>query len=383
MLKSLDLFSGVGGITHALRGLASPVMYCEKDGDCQAVLKKLMASGKLPRAPLHGDVTTLSPSSVPKIDLIAAGFPCPGFSSSGLHEGLDHPGSKLFCHVKRLATALKPALLFLENVEGILSNQDIHVVVKSLRAIGYDLWWVVMPAFSVGAPQKRSRWFCLGVLRGTKALRLKPSEPFSRYNWSSEPALRMIPKSTHDQRRRIRMMGNSVVPDCARAAFLSLFTGCRVPVLKLLQQSSRASGQSLALSPPEPAGPLLKSHSRAFACVAGRSSDWQRIPEPPGLLPRAKLGLVLDPRGYRPPKNYNSREATSGIVTSARKISLWSTPRAGNGAYATHVLTERGTRGCLGTQLRFERRTPASQRCGATNPEFAEYLMGFPRGWTL
>ena len=58
-LRTLDLFSGVGGITHALRGFASPEMYCDIDPHAQAVLRNLMRQGKLPSAPIHADVTTL------------------------------------------------------------------------------------------------------------------------------------------------------------------------------------------------------------------------------------------------------------------------------------------------------------------------------------
>lgn len=71
------MFAGVGGITHALRGFATPAMYCEIDPHAQAVLRKLMAQGKLPKAPIHSDVTTLSGNSLRgKVDLITAGFPC-------------------------------------------------------------------------------------------------------------------------------------------------------------------------------------------------------------------------------------------------------------------------------------------------------------------
>lgn len=372
MLKSLDLFSGVGGITHALRGLATPVMYCEKDPECRQVMQKLMSQGKIPRARVHEDVAKLMPSEVGRVDLIAAGFPCIGFSTSGLRQGLDNPGSHLFVHIIRLAKALRPPLLFLENVDAILGNNDIVKIVKSIRGLGYDMWWVVVPAYSVGAPQKRKRWFCLAVRQGVRGLSINQAD-FTRFSWASEPAVRMVPP-TSDGRRRVRMLGNSVVPDCVRAAFLSLFTGCKYPVPKLM----RARGR-LVLDPPKPLGPVLKSHTRAYACVTGNGA-WQRIAKPPGLLPPPEASKVLDPKVYRAPAGHVS-EQTSGLITKPRKFRLWATPRCGNGSYAMQVLTKRG-KGDLGTQLRFERGTPARQRPGVTNPEFAEWLMGFPRGWT-
>lgn len=537
MLRTLDLFSGVGGITHALRGYATPVMYCEKDPDCHAVIQKLMKQGKLPKAPIHSDITKLTPAGVPgKVDMIVAGFPCfpagtrvntdagylpieavttertllthtgqykpinnlqrkllpagqpmyalairglrrpircteehpiyvrrvrtvdgerqlsepefvaardltedhwagmpvdrrfvvpresrqvvegnhvwcdiqrvevettekaqwvynfevaddnsycvenvavhncIGFSSAGQREGLDQPGSRLFYHVMRLARDLRPPLLFFENVEGILGNSDIRKIVSSIRKLGYALYWVVMTAYHVGAPQKRARWFCLAVrssLREHEHLRIRSHEPFQRFSWRSEASSRMVPEATPDVRRRVRMLGNSVVPDCVRGAFLSLWTGCSVPLPKLFATTS-----VLPLTPPKPLGPLGKK--RKYACVLG--PVWQRIPAPVGMLARPRIGLVLDPRAFTSKKPL-SDDATSGLVKKPLRMDLWSTPRAGNGTYAMNYLTNRGCRD-LGSQLRFERRTPASLRKGVTNPEFAEWLMGFPRGWT-
>lgn len=372
MLRTLDLFSGVGGITYALRGLAAPVMYCEKDPDCHKVLGKLMRQGKLPRAPIHPDVSKLTPSTIPgKIDMIVAGFPCIGFSSSGKRQGLDQPDSRLFLQVMRLARELRPPLMFFENVDAILT--DMKRVVKPIQAMGYDMYWVVLPAYAVGAPQKRKRWFCLAVRAGVKDVVLR-SSAVPRFNWKTEPRVRMVPQATPTVRARNRMMGNAVVPDCVRAAFLSLWTGCSTPIPKLLA----SNGESLRLSPPKPLGPVRASAK--YACALRASQRWQAIPEPPGMLPRPQLKLMLEPRAFVSKKPANDA-ATSGLVKAPVSVDMWSTPRAGNATYAMNVLTKRGMRD-LGSQLRFERKTPAAQRKGVTNPEFCEWLMGFQQGWT-
>lgn len=380
MLRSLDLFSGVGGITHALRGLAIPVLYCEKDLECHAVMENLMRQKKLPRARIDPDVSKLSPSAVPgKVDIIVAGFPCIGFSSSGKREGLDQPGSGLFRHVMRLARELRPPYMFFENVAAILENADIETIVRAIRSLGYAMYWVVMPAYAVGGPQKRARWFCLCVRNGVSGVSLKPSEPFSRFSWKSEPSPRMVPEATGSVRRRMRMLGNSVVPDCVRAAFLSLWTGCVIPIPRLLAASSKG-GSGIPLRLPQPLGPLQPSHSARYACILSGTTR-QRIPEPPGMLGPPRLGLVLDPNAYRSKTPVNKEMATSGLVKKPKPVHMWSTPRANNGTFGMNALTNRGSHD-LGTQLRFERRTPAGQRKGVTNPDWADWLMGYPVGWT-
>ena len=304
---------------------------------------------------------------------------CIGFSTSGLREGLDQAGSKLFLQVMRLAKAIRPPLMFFENVDAILGNDDIHKIVGQIRGLGYDMYWTVLPAYAVGAHQKRSRWFCLCVRRGVRDVTLRPTEKFSRFNWAAEPSTRMIPHSSPDQRRRIRMLGNSVVPDCVRAAFLSLFTGCVVPIPALLRNSSRG-GPPIKLSPPASMGPLAKSRTKAFAAVVGTSSTWQRIPRPRGMAAPPSLNLVLDPKAFKS-KVPISKQATSGFIRKPKAVTLWSTPRANNGASAMNILTVRGSHD-LGSQLRFEKKTPATQRTGVTSPDWAENLMGFPRAWT-
>jgi len=54
-MYGLDLFSGIGGITLALKGYVRPVAYCENDRYCQAVLLSRMADGSIPIAPIWDD----------------------------------------------------------------------------------------------------------------------------------------------------------------------------------------------------------------------------------------------------------------------------------------------------------------------------------------
>ena len=37
MMRSVDMFSGIGGMALALRGYARPILYCEIDEACRAV----------------------------------------------------------------------------------------------------------------------------------------------------------------------------------------------------------------------------------------------------------------------------------------------------------------------------------------------------------
>ena len=78
-LRTLDLFSGVGGFSYALErlcpeGAFRTVAFCEQDRFCQAVLRK-----HWPDIPIYDDIRELEGNEEPAfadgVDLICGGFP--------------------------------------------------------------------------------------------------------------------------------------------------------------------------------------------------------------------------------------------------------------------------------------------------------------------
>ena len=76
-LNGLDLFSGIGGNTLALRRYVRTIAYCEADRHAQSVLLSRMGDGSIERAPIWDDISTLTGAQfdVP-VDVIVGGFPC-------------------------------------------------------------------------------------------------------------------------------------------------------------------------------------------------------------------------------------------------------------------------------------------------------------------
>ena len=381
LLKTIDLFTGVGGMTRALRGLAAPVGYCEIDPEARDLLRGLMDRRALPEAPIHPDVRELDPAKARDVDMIVAGWPCVGFSALGHRAGFENAQSGLFKNLMRLVDAARPPFLFMENVAPIVQvtsgrSDSIRTVVDALHGMDYDAWWIVLPAHAVGAPHIRKRWFCLCVRRDVDARTIEPTPDFERFVWSrdTEPATRMEP-STLAGRARNKMMGNSVVPDCVRAAFCLLWTGLRTPMSEALSTAT-----PLSLARPEPGKVLDDTDSPfSYACALG-DGIIRAIPPPSGVDPVRDWGIVLDPTVYEPPAQVSSRRRTSGIVDEPIPRRLWATPRATFACYAAHVLTKR-CKNDLGTQLRYDRATSPNQRSGIISPAFALWLMGYPPWW--
>lgn len=72
-LKTLSLFSGIGGIELGLERTNGfeTTAFCEIDKHCHLVLQK-----HWPQVPIHKDVTLLRKEDVGEIDVITGGFPC-------------------------------------------------------------------------------------------------------------------------------------------------------------------------------------------------------------------------------------------------------------------------------------------------------------------
>lgn len=159
-MNGLDLFSGIGGITLAIKKWVTPIAYCEIDKYCQSVLLQRMQEGNLPAAPIWDDVRTLPIEELPKIDIIYGGFPCQDISVAGRGKGLEGERSGLFFEIMRIVKAVKPIFVFLENVPAI-RTRGLDRVLEEFTKERYDCRWTMLSAAEVGARHKRERWFLL------------------------------------------------------------------------------------------------------------------------------------------------------------------------------------------------------------------------------
>ena len=87
----------------------------------------------------------------------------------------------------------------------------------------------------------------------------------------------------------------------------------------------------------------------------------------------------MDAKRHKPPRGHEGRNTLPALRTKTR-LGYWATPRASL-VTAAQVMTQR-TAHDLQTQIRNEIDTPDEERACAVNPEFVEWLMGYPRGWT-
>jgi hypothetical protein len=154
------------------------------------------------------------------------------------------------------------------------------------------------------------------------------------------------------------MLGNAVVPDVVRAAFIALWTGNnefkKIPRLTLAT--------------------FAKSTEAFSRCVNGNITT---VPFP--TFQKPNLEIYLDPSAV-PRATVPNKAITTPLVTTVLKLNLWATPRHGNNG-GCQTLTGR-SKDDLPTQVRFEKSTPNQLRQGTLNADWVDWMMGFPTKWS-
>jgi site-specific DNA-cytosine methylase len=301
----------------------------------------------------------------------------------GLRKGIKKgTRSGLVREVFRLADELQPQAIFLENVPQVLNHGLKSIIRAFVAERGYEMRWAVIPASAMGAPHLRKRFFALIFKpkwrRTWRNLSYKPA------SWTREPQ-RMVPPGTAGRGKRVSMLGNAVVPDCVRAAFITLaegFTAAPHPGLASTRSIKLRGVSPVQLTPCS----ILSKHMPSWGLAhlkAGRQVVYSLRDVPEMMSPQLKLrldpskfGEITGERHIHP----GMRGSVSARIIKTVQKAAWSTPRAGL-VHASNVLTER-TQTDLPTQVRYEARTPERLRHGQISPGWVEWLMGFPSSWT-
>ena len=167
MLSVGSLLSGCLGLDLGLAAADYEFAWaCEADEACRRVIAE-----REPGLEVVPDVREID-GGVPPVDVLAGGFPCPDFSVAGGRSGMGGDGSSLWLEFARCIRLLRPRLVLVENVPGLLSapgldehpgESAVGVVLADLAAAGYVGRWLCLRASDLGAPHRRERLFILAA----------------------------------------------------------------------------------------------------------------------------------------------------------------------------------------------------------------------------
>jgi DNA (cytosine-5)-methyltransferase 1 len=158
-LRTLDLFSGIGGFSLGLEstGFFETIGFVEKDKFCQKVLKKHWSNINI-----EEDIRNVKGEKY-QADVVTGGFPCQPFSVAGKRKSTADD-RYLWDEMLRVIRETKPRWVIGENVEGIVNINEgmvLRQVLNDLENEGFKSQCIIIPASGIGAWHQRKRIWIL------------------------------------------------------------------------------------------------------------------------------------------------------------------------------------------------------------------------------
>lgn len=162
---AIDLFSGCGGLTRGLKDAGYRVLAAvEIDRKACETYRANHQNVVL----LSEDIRQVSSAKLMRIaglkkgqlDLLAGCPPCQGFSTLRARNGqaaAADPRNDLVDEFARLALALRPKMIMMENVPALAKYEKFLNFVERLSANGYKVISKVLDVSDFGVPQRRKR----------------------------------------------------------------------------------------------------------------------------------------------------------------------------------------------------------------------------------
>lgn len=372
-MKVLDIFSGIGGFSLGLEKAGmETVGFCEIEPFCQSILKKYRPESRLFNDIRILDKEKLLQSGISKVDVIAGGFPCQDISCAGKQIGITGNRSGLWKEFKRLINELRPNYAIIENVAN-LRSRGLITVLQDLWEIGYDAQWHCIPASAIGAPHRRDRVWVIAYPNGTSAKRLpfgkekKKSllginrKNISNANYQGCYSNKSTPTRKNDQEGWQECFENSITGRniIAREGFPLHKAGSSKQATRTELQNSKAV--------------LANSNSSRQVGIRGANNN---ASQESGCRRINSEGSRGNDR-----RQYNTAENEKMANSNCKGLQ-------GHGRFeeACQILTQEEislfccSRGI--EQWGFEPESIPRLKEGRLNPDWVEWLMGFPIGWT-
>ena len=182
----IDLFAGCGGLSLGLYLAGWQGLFAiEKNEFAFETLKHNLIDNKhhfdwpewLPQT--HHDINDVLKNYSAqlkalreKVDLVAGGPPCQGFSMAGQRVEDDMRNQLVFSYIKFIEL-VRPKMLLFENVKGFTYAFDkknkldaepySHKVIRELQRLGYNVKDFVIDFSNYGVPQRRKRFILVGI----------------------------------------------------------------------------------------------------------------------------------------------------------------------------------------------------------------------------
>jgi len=191
----VDLFCGAGGLSKGLemaglQGICGLDWFNEAGMTYKRNFKHPFVNGDIKQQEVKDEFykTVKEQLGSRKLNVVAGGFPCQGFSMAG-NRIVDDPRNSLYLEMLEIVKNLQPDFVICENVKGLRSMLGGEVekkIIADYKEIGYEMNVTVLCAADYKTPQKRERVIFIGNRIGAKNYHPKPILGPSEYVTTGE-----------------------------------------------------------------------------------------------------------------------------------------------------------------------------------------------------
>jgi site-specific DNA-cytosine methylase len=155
-MEIVDLFSGIGAVAEAARGVPAARVAAAYDLDRQA----LQVGSLNQDAAVHCG-TLESVGSLASNDCWWLSPPCQPYTRRGAGRGADDPRSGVFASLLPRLAAERPRRLALENVPPFADSEHAQQLIDRLDRLGYQVVTAVVCPTQLGIPNRRRRFYLM------------------------------------------------------------------------------------------------------------------------------------------------------------------------------------------------------------------------------
>lgn len=161
-MRTVDLFAGCGGLSKGFQNAGFNIVGAFEFWDVAADCYEKNFDHPVYRIDLSNTdeaaniITGLAP------EIIIGGPPCQDFSHAG--KRVESSRADLTMSYANIINTIRPQYFVMENVDRIQKSNAYTAAREIFKNANYGLSEVVLDASHCGVPQKRKRFFCIGIL---------------------------------------------------------------------------------------------------------------------------------------------------------------------------------------------------------------------------
>nr|XP_020041210.1 tRNA (cytosine(38)-C(5))-methyltransferase isoform X3 [Castor canadensis] len=167
-LRVLELYSGIGGMHHALRESCIPaqvVAAIDVNTVANEVYKYNFPHTQLLAKTIEG--ITLEEFDSLSFNMILMSPPCQPFTRIGLQGDMSDPRTNSFLYILDVLPRLQklPKYILLENVKGFEVSSTRDLLIRTIENCGFQYQEFLLSPTSLGIPNSRLRYFLIAKLQ--------------------------------------------------------------------------------------------------------------------------------------------------------------------------------------------------------------------------